>query len=81
MKNDGGKLVISQMYVDDIVFCGMSDHMEECFVQQTKYEFEMSLVGELTYFLGLQVKKMGDQKFVSQRKYAKIIVNRFGLKN
>ncbi|XP_050916772.1 uncharacterized protein LOC127131933 [Lathyrus oleraceus] len=44
-------------------------------------EFEMSLVGELTYFLGLQVKRMEDSIFVSQRKYLKSVVKRFGLDN
>jgi hypothetical protein len=42
-------------------------------------EFEMSLVGELTYFLGLQVKQMEDTIFISQSKYAKNIVKKFGL--
>lgn len=53
VKNDGGKLMIAQIYVDDIIFSGMSDKMVEHFVQQMQYEFEMSLVGELTYFLGI----------------------------
>jgi hypothetical protein len=42
-------------------------------------EFEMSLVGELSYFLGLQVKQMEDFIFISQSKYAKNIVKRFGM--
>ncbi|XP_050919004.1 uncharacterized mitochondrial protein AtMg00810-like [Lathyrus oleraceus] len=46
-----------------------------------KYEFEMSLGGELTYFLGLQVKQMEDIIFLSQSKYAKSIVKKFGLDN
>jgi hypothetical protein len=44
-------------------------------------EFEMSLVGELTYFLGLQVKQMEDSIFLSQSKYAKNIVKKFGMEN
>src|ERR1044072_3083475 len=59
----------------------MSDTMVEHFVQQMKSEFEMSLVGELNYFLGLQVKQMDDSIFVSKRKYAKVIVKNFGLDN
>ncbi|MCI38172.1 gag-pol polyprotein, partial [Trifolium medium] len=46
--------MIAQIYVDDIVFGGMSNKMVQHFVQQMQSEFEMSLVGELTYFLGLQ---------------------------
>src|ERR1044072_8836871 len=41
----------------------------------------MSLVGELNYFLGLQVKQMDDSIFVSQSKYVKGIVKKFGLDN
>jgi len=41
----------------------------------------MSLVGELTYFLGLQVKQMEDTIFISQSKYAKNIVKKFGVDN
>jgi hypothetical protein len=44
-------------------------------------KFEMSLVGELTFFLGLQVKQMSDTIFISQSKYAKNIVKKFGMDN
>jgi hypothetical protein len=56
VKDDNVRLIIAQIYVDDIVFGGMSNKMVQHFVQQMQSEFEMSLVGELTYFLGLQVK-------------------------
>src|ERR1044072_6114369 len=79
VNKDKGKLMIAQIYVDDIVFGGMSDKMVELFVTQMKSEFEMSLVGELNYFLGLQVKQMEDSIFVSQSKYARGIVKKFGL--
>ncbi|PNY10358.1 retrotransposon-related protein, partial [Trifolium pratense] len=79
MKDVEGKLMIAQIYVDDIVFGGMSRQMVEHFVKQMQSEFEMSLVGELTYFLGLQVRQMEDSIFVSQEKYAKNIVKKFGM--
>jgi len=50
--------MITHIYVDDIVFGGMSNKMVQHFVQQMHSEFEMSLVGELNYFLALQVKQM-----------------------
>ncbi|XP_058732925.1 uncharacterized protein LOC131604507 [Vicia villosa] len=77
VKDEGGKILIAQIYVDDIVFGGMSDKMTRHFVDQMQSEFEMSLVGELTYFLGLQVKQMEDSIFLSQSKYAKNIVKNF----
>ena len=44
-----------------------------------KKEFEMSMVGELTFFLGLQVKQRKDGIFISQEKYARNLVKKFGL--
>src|SRR4030065_1003418 len=81
IKNNNGKLMIAQIYVDDIVFGGMSSTMVEHFVKQMQSEFEMSLVGELTYFLGLQAKQMEDTIFISQSKYAKNIIKKFGMEN
>ena len=81
VKHDQGKLMIAQIYVDDILFGGMLDKMLEHFFHEMKSEFEMTLFGELNYFLGLQVKQMDDSIFVSQSKYAKGIVKKFGLDN
>jgi len=81
VKDDGGRLMIAQIYVDDIVFGGMSNKMVQHFVQQMQSEFEMSLVGELNYFLGLQVNQMEDTIFIFQSKYAKNIVKKFGMDN
>ena len=72
-------IIIAQIYVDDIVFGSVSQHLVEEFVEQMKTEFEMSMVGELTYFLGLQVKQSKDGIFISQSKYAKNLVKKFGL--
>ena len=40
-------------------------------------EFEMSMIGELSYFLGLQIKKMMNGTFVSQGKYIKDMLKKF----
>lgn len=56
VKEEHGKLMITQIYVGDIVFEEMSNHMVQHFVRHTQSEFEMSLVDELIYFIGLQVK-------------------------
>ena len=70
--------MIAQIYVDEIVFGGMSNIMVQHFVQQMQSEFEMSLVGELTYFLGLQIKQMEDIIFISQSKYEKNLLGSLG---
>ncbi|XP_050876494.1 uncharacterized mitochondrial protein AtMg00810-like [Lathyrus oleraceus] len=81
VKEKDGKLMIAQIYVDDIVFGGMSIEKVQHFVKQMQSEFEVSLVGELTYFLGLQVKHMDDSIFISQSKYAKNIMKKFVMEN
>ena len=57
--------------MDDIVFRSINDHLAQEFLEEMKKEFEMSMVGELNYFLGLQVKQWEDGIFISQEKYAK----------
>lgn len=71
--------MITQIYMEDIVFGGMSSKIVKHFVQKMQTEFEMSLVGELTYFLGFQLKPMKDEIFISQSKCATSIVKNFGL--
>ncbi|KAJ4749927.1 Pol [Rhynchospora pubera] len=44
-------------------------------------EFEMSMMGELTFFLGLQIKQLKDGIFVNQVKYAKELVKKFGVED
>ena len=44
-------------------------------------EFEMSMIGELTHFLGLQIRQQESSIFLSQSKYAKNLVKKFGLKS
>jgi hypothetical protein len=44
-------------------------------------KFEMSMMGELTYFLGFQVKQLKDGTFISQMKYTQDLLKRFGMKD
>ena len=45
-----------------------------------KEEFEMSMMGELNYFLRLQIKQRSDVIFINQAKYTKKLIKKFGLK-
>ena len=65
--------------MDDIVFGSTINHLAHKFLEEMKREFEISMVGELNYFLRLQVKQRKDGIFISQEKYAKNLVKRFGL--
>ncbi|KAI9170202.1 hypothetical protein LWI28_024289 [Acer negundo] len=75
------ELFIAQIYVDDIVFGSTNNLKVQQFVDVMSHEFEMSMVGELNFFLGLQIKQMHDEIFISQAKYAKSLVKKFSLEN
>ena len=72
-------MFIAQIYVDDIVFGSTSEHLVQEFSEIMSKEFEMSHYGKLTYFLGLQVEQRDDGMFISQSKYAKELVKKFGM--
>ena len=65
--------------MDDIVFGFTIDHLAQEFSEEMKKKFKMRMVGELNYFLGLQMKQQKYGIFISQEKYAKNLVKRFGL--
>ena len=79
VKNDEDYLLMAQVYVNDIVFGATIDAQAIEFSEEMKKEFEMSIVGKLTFFLGLQVKQRKECIFISQEKYARNIVKKFGL--
>ncbi|TYK17067.1 Retrovirus-related Pol polyprotein from transposon TNT 1-94 [Cucumis melo var. makuwa] len=72
-------LIVAQIYVDDIIFGGFPKTLVNNFINIMKSEFEMGLVGELSCFLGLQIKQRSEGMFISQEKYAKNLVKKFGL--
>ena len=53
IRKDKNSFVVAQIYVDDIVFGATNDSLAHSFADEIKAMFEMSMVGELTYFLGL----------------------------
>ena len=65
VKNDKNYLLVAQVYVDDIVFGATIDDRAIEFFEEMKKEFDMSMVGELTFFLSLQVKQKKEGIFVS----------------
>ena len=72
-------ILIAQVYVDDIVFGSTSESLFDKFAKKMSSEFEMSMVGELSFFLGLQVKQTSSGIFVSQPKYAQDLLKKFGM--
>ncbi|GJR99954.1 retrovirus-related pol polyprotein from transposon TNT 1-94 [Tanacetum coccineum] len=77
IKRYKGDILLVQVYVDDIIFG--STKMELCiaFEKLMHEKFQMSSIGELTFFLGLQVKQKKDGIFISQDKYVAKILKKF----
>jgi hypothetical protein len=73
-----GNLFIWQIYVDDIIFDSTNQKSCEEFSRVMTQKFEMSMMGELTYFLGFQVKQLKEGTFLSQTKYIQDILKKFG---
>jgi len=69
------------VYVDDIIFGSNEEAMSQNFALVMQQEFEMSLLGELTYFLSQQVQQKKDGIFLSQTKYLKQILKKYGMED
>jgi hypothetical protein len=74
-------LFICQIYVDDIIFGSTNKSSCEDFSRIMIQKFEMSMMGELKYFLGFQIKQLQEGTFISQTKYIQYILKKYGIKN
>ena len=61
------------------MFRATHDSLSHKFANEMKSEFEMSVIGELNFFFGIQVKKYDNEIFISQSNYAWDIVKKFGM--
>ena len=81
IKKEDGELIVVQVYVDDIIFGSTKDELAHNFSKLMQVEFEISMIRELTHFLGLQIHQQDSSIFLSQSKYAKNLVKKFGLES
>ena len=70
-------MLLVQIYVDDIIFGSTNPYLCEEFSKCMHNEFEMSTMGELSFFLGLQIKQLKGGIFLNQEKYIKDLLKRF----
>nr|GEW13236.1 copia protein [Tanacetum cinerariifolium] len=78
-KKKSSNLIIIQIYVDDIIFGSTCQDICDEFAKIMHDKFEMSMMGELNFFLGLQMEQMKDGIFFNQSKYIKEMLKKFGL--
>ncbi|KAH9685562.1 Integrase catalytic domain-containing protein [Citrus sinensis] len=79
VKHKNQDILIVQIYVDDIIFGSTNELLCKEFSSCMSKEFEMSIMGELKYFLGLQIKQNKERIFINQAKYVKDLLKRFGI--
>jgi hypothetical protein len=72
-------LFICEIYVDDIIFGSMNQSFCDEFSKIMTDRFEISIMGELKFFLIFQIKQLKDETFFSQTKYTRDILKKFGM--
>ncbi|KAI3797827.1 hypothetical protein L1987_33091 [Smallanthus sonchifolius] len=77
IKDEGGEILLVQIYVDDIIIGSTRKKICKDFEILMHSKFEMSSIGELNFFLGLQVKQVPNGIIICQSKYVKSILERF----
>ena len=77
IKEEHDSLIIVEIYVDDIIFGSDNDELRKQFAQSMQNEFEMSMLGELNFFLGLQISKSDKGIFISQPQYINEMLKQF----
>ncbi|KAH9687354.1 Integrase catalytic domain-containing protein [Citrus sinensis] len=81
VKHKNQDILIVQIYVDDIIFGSTNELLCKDFSSRMSQEFEMSMMGELKYFIRLQIKQNEEGIFINQAKYVKDLLKRFGYDN
>jgi hypothetical protein len=80
-KTCNGDLFVCLIYVNDIIFDCTNQKSCEEFSRLMMQKFKMSMMGELNYFLGFQVKQLKEGTFISKTKYTQDLLKRFGMKD
>nr|GEW06490.1 copia protein [Tanacetum cinerariifolium] len=74
-------ILVVQVYVDDINFGSTHPRYIQLFFDLMKSHFKMSMMGEITFFLGLQVNQSLRGIFINQSKYVLEILNKYGMES
>ena len=77
-KND---IILVQVYVDDIIFGSTNEALYARFAKLMQSRYEMSMMGELSYFLGLQVSQKIDGIFICQTKYVRDLLKKYNMED
>ncbi|KAK1392928.1 hypothetical protein POM88_011984 [Heracleum sosnowskyi] len=80
-KKHKGDMILVQVYVDNIIFGSTNDELCKRFAKLMLSKFEMSMMGELKFFLGLQVSQRSNGIFICQSKYLKELLKKYHMED
>lgn len=80
LKKKSSVNLIPQIYIDGIIFGSFNAPFCKELFKFMQNEFEMSMMGELTFFLPLQIHQSNEDTFVCQSKYTKELIKKIGMK-
>ncbi|GJT48511.1 retrovirus-related pol polyprotein from transposon TNT 1-94 [Tanacetum coccineum] len=78
-RRKGDDILLIQIYVDDIIFGSTNPKFLNLFAKLMKNKFEMSMMGQMKYFLGLKVRQSPREIFVNQSQYALDLLKKHGM--
>ena len=79
IKTKDNDMLIIQIYIDDIIYGATNVSLCEEFSRSMHIEFEMSMMGELNFFLCLQIKQLKEGTFINQVKYIRDLLKKYNL--
>ncbi|GKB65174.1 retrovirus-related pol polyprotein from transposon TNT 1-94 [Tanacetum coccineum] len=78
-RKTGKHIILVQIYVDDIIFASTDPKACDIFSNEMSSKFQMSMMGQMSFFLGLQVSQNPEGIFINQSKFALEILKKFGM--
>jgi len=80
VSRESGILIVG-IYVDDLIIIGKDEELKSSFKRELEKEFEMKDLGKLKYILGIEVEYLKNGLKISQKKYVREVLTRFGMEN
>ncbi|GJR61116.1 retrovirus-related pol polyprotein from transposon TNT 1-94 [Tanacetum coccineum] len=78
-RKTGKHILLIQIYIDDIIFTSTDPNDCDIFSKEMSSKFQMSMIGQMLFFLGLQVSQSPGGIFINQSKYAHEILIKYGM--
>ncbi|GJS97740.1 retrovirus-related pol polyprotein from transposon TNT 1-94 [Tanacetum coccineum] len=78
-RKSGKHILLVQIYVDDIIFASTDHNACHIFSKEMSSKFQMSMMGQMSFFLGLQVSQSPGGIFINQAKYALETLKKYGM--